>query len=146
MVRADLTAASAAERRNTVPWIVAYAHKPMYCSTDDYYDCQVSGPLKIRPVIEPLLAEFGVDLFLAGHLQPRGKTVGGLVERRSGGLEGQGHGKGDRRQDRHPDKDFDQRQSGLAGAICPARVHQPCQLPISASSPSPPSRPSAPSE
>jgi len=64
-LQADL--AKAAKNRATVPWIVAMAHKPMYCSTDDYFDCKL-GNLKIAAVMEPLLKEAGVDLFLAGHL------------------------------------------------------------------------------
>lgn len=65
-----------------MPWIVVFAHKPLYCSTgrlittvqkltvlvDDYYDCKVGGPKVIAPEIEPLLKENNVDLFLAGHL------------------------------------------------------------------------------
>lgn len=49
-----------------VPWIVMFAHRPLYCSTNDYYDCRVAGPMKFAPAIEPLLRHFGVDLFLAG--------------------------------------------------------------------------------
>lgn len=65
-LRRDLQRAAA--NRDRVPWIVVYAHRPIYCSTNDYYDCKVAGPTHIGPAIEPLLAEFKVDLFVAGHL------------------------------------------------------------------------------
>lgn len=65
-LKADLARANA--RRHITPWIVFYAHRPLYCSTDDYYDCRINGPKKLAPVLEPLLKENGVDLFVAGHL------------------------------------------------------------------------------
>jgi hypothetical protein len=37
------------------PWIVMYGHKPLYCSTNDYYDCEVGAPMRIRPAVEPLM-------------------------------------------------------------------------------------------
>jgi len=64
----------AAANRGTVPWIVAYTHHPLYCSTNDFYDCQEAGTKFLRPVIEPLLVEFGVDLFFAGHLHNYERT------------------------------------------------------------------------
>jgi len=67
-IRRDLQKAAAPAQRKAVPWIVMYAHKPLYCSTSDPYDCDVNGPMHIRPAIEPLLTEFGVDFFFAGHL------------------------------------------------------------------------------
>ena len=39
-----------------------------FSSTNDYYDCEVKGPKEIGPMLEPLMREFNVDLFLAGHL------------------------------------------------------------------------------
>eukprot|EP00413_Alexandrium_margalefii_P033321 CAMPEP_0204579190 /NCGR_PEP_ID=MMETSP0661-20131031/43347_1 /ASSEMBLY_ACC=CAM_ASM_000606 /TAXON_ID=109239 /ORGANISM="Alexandrium margalefi, Strain AMGDE01CS-322" /LENGTH=410 /DNA_ID=CAMNT_0051588179 /DNA_START=56 /DNA_END=1288 /DNA_ORIENTATION=+ len=63
--REDLTRAAA--NRGQVPWIVAYGHKPLYCSTEDYYDCKI-GSLHIRGLFEPLFREFGVDIYLTGHL------------------------------------------------------------------------------
>ena len=38
------------------------------CSTDDYFDCEINGPKNQAPLIEPLLRQYDVDLFLAGHL------------------------------------------------------------------------------
>jgi len=61
----DLKTADA--NRAKVPWVVVFAHKPLYCSTNDYYDCRV-GAEKIASVIEPLLKKYKVDLMLAGHL------------------------------------------------------------------------------
>ena len=58
----------AAVDRKVTPWVVVFGHKPLYCSTDDYYDCKVSGPQHIAPSIEPLLKAYHVDLYLAGHL------------------------------------------------------------------------------
>eukprot|EP00466_Bigelowiella_natans_P010132 jgi/Bigna1/82342/fgenesh1_pg.91_\ len=60
--------AKAAENRASVPWIVVYGHKPLYCSTNDYYDCKIGGPLHIAPAVEHLFQKYEVDLFLAGHL------------------------------------------------------------------------------
>jgi len=57
----------AEKNRHMVPWIIVMAHKPMYCSTDDYYDCRV-GSHRIADTMEPLLKQSSVDLFLAGHL------------------------------------------------------------------------------
>lgn len=64
-LRQDLQKAAA--NRGLVPWIVVMAHKPMYCSTNDYYDCNI-GRHKIAASMEAILHEASVDLFLAGHL------------------------------------------------------------------------------
>lgn len=64
-LRDDLFAAN--KRRGQVSWIVAYGHRPLYCSTKDYYDCHI-GSVKLRKLFEPLFQEFGVDLYLTGHL------------------------------------------------------------------------------
>jgi len=54
--------------RSVTPWVVVFGHKPLYCSTNDYFDCQENGPKNIRPSIEPLLKKYRVDLYFAGHL------------------------------------------------------------------------------
>lgn len=64
-LRQDL--ARAAANRRAVPWIVVMAHKPLYCSTNDYYDCKI-GCQKIAGAMEAILQENSADLFLAGHL------------------------------------------------------------------------------
>lgn len=72
-LRADLTKANA--NRDTVPWIIAYAHKPLYCSTEDYYDCSINmGMGHIRRLFEPLFQEFGVDVYLTGHVHNYERT------------------------------------------------------------------------
>jgi hypothetical protein len=48
--------------------LLGQGHRPIYCSTDDSYDCGVNGPLKLGPVLEPLLLKYRVDLALFGHL------------------------------------------------------------------------------
>merc|ERR1712118_321425 len=50
--------------RATVPWIVVMSHRPMYCSTEDYYDCKI-GSQKVATAMEEILHEAKVDLFLA---------------------------------------------------------------------------------
>lgn len=70
-LRADLQKAAA--NRAQVPWIVVMAHKPLYCSTNDYYDCQV-GCQKIANAVEQILQDASVDLFLAGHLHNYERT------------------------------------------------------------------------
>lgn len=47
-------------------WIVMYGHRPFQCSSDDYYDCKIFGPMKLQPNIEPLMLKYGVDLYIAG--------------------------------------------------------------------------------
>jgi len=82
-LRADLTQAKM--RRADVPWIVAYGHKPLYCSTEDYYDCSF-GMAHIRELFEPLFREFGVDVYLTGHLHNYERTwpvFNGTVEKQS---------------------------------------------------------------
>jgi hypothetical protein len=54
--------------RVQTPWLIVQGHRPIYCSTDDEYDCAVNGPKILGPVLEPLLIKYEVDLFLAGHL------------------------------------------------------------------------------
>ena len=60
--------------RSVTPWVVVFAHKPLYCSTNDYFDCKVNGPKKITPSVEPILAAAKVDLYLAGHLHNYERT------------------------------------------------------------------------
>jgi len=59
-MRQDLAKANA--NRANVPWIVVTGHRPMYgSSTDGAWE-------GIRAVLEPLLLEFKVDMFLSGHI------------------------------------------------------------------------------
>ena len=58
----------AAVDRTVTPWVVVIAHRPVYCSTNDYYDCRLAGPKQFGPLLEPLLRAHRVDLALFGHL------------------------------------------------------------------------------
>ena len=84
---ADLAAAAAPAQRARVPWLVVMAHRPIYCSTDDYYDCKVRGPTKMGPALEPLFERHGVDLGLFGHLHNYERSwptsANGTVQQRS---------------------------------------------------------------
>lgn len=84
---ADLAAAAAPAQRQRVPWIVVMNHRPIYCSTSDYYDCVSNGPGPIAAALEPLLQAHGVDLALFGHLHNYERTWpvanNGTVEQRS---------------------------------------------------------------
>eukprot|EP01013_Petalomonas_cantuscygni_P023245 TRINITY_DN44641_c0_g1_i1.p1 TRINITY_DN44641_c0_g1~~TRINITY_DN44641_c0_g1_i1.p1 ORF type:complete len:685 (+),score=80.08 TRINITY_DN44641_c0_g1_i1:120-2174(+) len=51
--------------RSVTPWVVAYGHRPMYCSNADGADCRKQG--HIRGALERLLHEGGVDFLLMGH-------------------------------------------------------------------------------
>ena len=55
--------------RSVTPWVVVYGHRPMYCTNNDRDDCTVyetrtrTGlPLLKWWGLEPLLAQYGVDL------------------------------------------------------------------------------------
>ena len=67
-VDAALSAAAARRARGESAWLIVTGHRPLYCSTDDYYDCKIAGPTKLRPALEPLLLKHGVDVYVAGHL------------------------------------------------------------------------------
>ena len=48
--------------RTKTPWIVAMSHRPMYSSQVSSYQTNV------RNAFEPLLLQYGVDAYLAGHI------------------------------------------------------------------------------
>ncbi|KAK4940754.1 hypothetical protein LTR10_019147 [Elasticomyces elasticus] len=48
--------------RTITPWIVAMSHRPMYSSETSSYQVHV------RNAFEALLLEYGVDMYLAGHI------------------------------------------------------------------------------
>jgi len=63
-VEADLQAAVA--NRANVPWIIAYGHRPMYCSDSDDQDCTEFNDLW-KADLETLFYKYGVDLIFEGH-------------------------------------------------------------------------------
>ncbi|KAL6056776.1 Purple acid phosphatase [Balamuthia mandrillaris] len=70
---ADLSALrSSCEDGSTQPWVILFGHRPLYCSNSPYdnswfADCYVVAP-GLRKLLEPLFKQFGVDLYLAGHM------------------------------------------------------------------------------
>eukprot|EP00658_Telonema_sp_P-2_P075353 TRINITY_DN6487_c0_g1_i4.p1 TRINITY_DN6487_c0_g1~~TRINITY_DN6487_c0_g1_i4.p1 ORF type:complete len:395 (-),score=92.95 TRINITY_DN6487_c0_g1_i4:309-1493(-) len=62
--------------RSLTPWVMVLLHRPLYCSTNDYYDCRIAGPKELRPAVEPLLLQYGVDVVVAGHVHNYERTSG----------------------------------------------------------------------
>eukprot|EP00054_Salpingoeca_dolichothecata_P008179 m.46758 g.46758 ORF g.46758 m.46758 type:complete len:541 (+) comp17555_c0_seq2:89-1711(+) len=65
-LEADLKAANAAANRTARPWIIAYGHRPMYCSNTDHDDCTVPGS-RTRAGLEKLFHTYGVDVVFEAH-------------------------------------------------------------------------------
>eukprot|EP00656_Telonema_subtile_P057445 TRINITY_DN9450_c0_g1_i2.p1 TRINITY_DN9450_c0_g1~~TRINITY_DN9450_c0_g1_i2.p1 ORF type:complete len:184 (-),score=56.01 TRINITY_DN9450_c0_g1_i2:202-753(-) len=90
--------------REATPWVLVLLHRPLYCSTNDYYDCLVAAPKELRPALEPLFIEHGVDVVVAGHVHNYERTSamsnGTAVEKgpahitvgNAGDIEGMTHG------------------------------------------------------
>lgn len=62
----DLKMANAPENRTARPWIIAYGHRPFYCSNTDGDDCTRNGSL-VRAGLEKLMHKYGVDLIFEAH-------------------------------------------------------------------------------
>ena len=63
----DLIKANSAKNRAERPWIIAYGHRPMYCSMHETNrDCRKFSSL-VRLGLEDLFHQYGVDIVMAGH-------------------------------------------------------------------------------
>eukprot|EP00117_Sycon_ciliatum_P047556 scpid31150/ scgid0868/ Iron/zinc purple acid phosphatase-like protein len=65
-INADLTRAADPAQRKKVPWIVAFGHRPMYCSNIDNDDC-TTPKSRVRAGLEAVLYKYGVDFIVEGH-------------------------------------------------------------------------------
>ncbi|XP_074644507.1 acid phosphatase type 7-like [Tubulanus polymorphus] len=63
-VISDLKKANAS--RATRPWIVAFGHRPMYCSNKEPWNCEGNN-FVIRKGLEDIFYEYAVDVVIAAH-------------------------------------------------------------------------------
>uniref|UniRef100_A0A6M2DZ18 Purple acid phosphatase n=1 Tax=Xenopsylla cheopis TaxID=163159 RepID=A0A6M2DZ18_XENCH len=70
----DLEKANRPENRRDQPWIIAFGHRPMYCSNDNADDChrhdtyvRVGLPVTHFFGLEKLFYENGVDVYIGAH-------------------------------------------------------------------------------
>jgi hypothetical protein len=62
--------AMANTRRDKVPWIVLYTHRPLYHTSSHHPNCGNGGDwylCMVRDTYEPILRQFGVDMVVTGH-------------------------------------------------------------------------------
>jgi hypothetical protein len=72
-----LDADLAAARAGGATWLVAYGHRPLYCTCSDSYDCGAGegyGAMKMRAGVEALFEKHGVELYLTGHVHNYERT------------------------------------------------------------------------
>ena len=55
------------------PFVIMIGHRPLYCSSNDYYDCNMWAP-RARETLEPLLSKYNVDLYICGHVHSYERT------------------------------------------------------------------------
>ena len=66
-IELDLVAANDVEARRAHPWVVAFGHRPMYCSNGDGDDCTKEDSKVRTSGLEALFYEGGVDLSFEAH-------------------------------------------------------------------------------
>ncbi|GAB1598198.1 probable purple acid phosphatase 20 [Argonauta hians] len=54
--------------REKVPWVIALAHRPLYCSSHNANISCKSLSTKLRAALENLLVEQNVDVYVSGHV------------------------------------------------------------------------------
>ncbi|KAH9255986.1 hypothetical protein BASA81_005762 [Batrachochytrium salamandrivorans] len=57
-------------KRNLVPWVVVFTHRPLYSTAYHHANCQAGGDwyaCKFRDTYEPVFRQFNVDLVVSGH-------------------------------------------------------------------------------
>ena len=73
----DLQRATNPTNRSLRPWVILMGHRPMYCSdTFEAGDCGVGA--HIVQVLEPLMQQYKVDFYVAGHHHTYERTVRGI--------------------------------------------------------------------
>lgn len=57
-------------KRNLVPWLVVFTHRPLYSTAHHHANCQSGGDwyaCKFRDTYEPVFRQFNVDVVVSGH-------------------------------------------------------------------------------
>jgi len=62
--------------RDRTPWVIVESHRPLYHSQMRSEELEVA--IAMRYELEPLMYDFGVDLYLSGHAKTYLRTCGGL--------------------------------------------------------------------